>query len=157
VNFFAQPNLILNPGFESGLTSWTSTGFTANDKVVTTAPFEGTQSLQIVGAAGASKRVTQTIAVSGVAGNAYSLSGASQTTGALALADDKYQVWVSFNNTDATVSAFGIDFTRTAHGWQDLTKAFTTTKAYNSITVEVRYFKQSGTADFDGLSLRRTN
>lgn len=153
---FKMANLVQNGGFENN-TGWTTVGFTGSDNAVTTTASVGARSVQIVGANTVNKRLKQTIAVAGVAGDSYLLSGASKTTASRLLPDHKYDVFVEFNNTDGTKSAFAIRFTRGAHAWESLTKTYTTTKPYSSISVQVRYFKQTGTANFDAIGLRRTN
>jgi len=154
---FRMGNVVTNGGFENGLTGWSPAALTAGDTVVTGTAAVLDKSLHIVGNANANKRVTQTIAQSGVAGESYVLSGANQASGSRVLADAKSQVVAFFNNTDGTTSGFNVNFTRTPHSWQSLATSFTTTKPYNSITLEVRYLKQVGTADFDAVGLRRTN
>ena len=108
--------------------------------------------LRITGKAGAVKKATQTLAITGNTGDVYVVNawGASDS---VALKDDRsFGTEVEFIYTDGTKDNFVSNFGAATPDWQYLSDVVIAKKAYSSINVSYIYGKNENIAYFDGLA-----
>ena len=108
--------------------------------------------LRITGKAGAVKKATQTLAITGNTGDVYVVNawGASDS---VALKDGRsFGTEVEFIYTDGTKDNFVSNFGAATPDWQYLSDVVIAKKAYSSINVSYIYGKNENIAYFDGLA-----
>ena len=160
-------NLVQNGDFNfsgSPAQYWTGSGTASTDvrtSVSTSAaPQLDTNVMKLVGDPMSTKKLSQTIPVSGSAGDTYVVSGWAQADSVPLESSDtrgrEFGIRLVFVNTDGTttpvVAQFNPDTNNTAN-WQYSAAAAVAAKAYSSIRVEVVYDYNANTAYFDGIQL----
>ena len=159
-NFVIQMERIKNGGFNSYSgaakipTFWTATNFAVTDGKFTTSKKEGLASIKIAGLPGKSKTLTQTIMLSGVAGDALSFSFWAKGAAIPAAGVCQAQVLV-YNGSALKLTKTILCRTGTYASFQKKTLSFNTTTAYTKIVIRFTYNKASGTVWFDLASLIR--
>jgi YD repeat-containing protein len=145
-------NLIKNGTFDSGLTNWTSSLFTANDKV---AAVSGNNALKITGEAKKKKNVKQIVNVSGAKGDIYTISAWAKPNGiSTNINQTKYaELSVGVYATDGTSSWSGYQIDVSSNEWQYASYEFTTPKAYNRIDVYLVYYNNANEVLYDNVGL----
>ena len=151
-------NLVDNPSFErstgSDPAAWTETIGTGDD-TATSASIDGVRSLTIAGDPSSRKNFVQQIGLSGVAGDAYSLSAWNRTMGSDP-SGTPAAVTVKFRYTDGSYDWQQIIFPAGDHAWTAGQTTVTAAKPYARIDVYTEYFTQTGTTWFDRITLSRT-
>ena len=99
------------------------------------------------------KRATQTVNVSGKAGDAYVVNAWGTGKGVTLKDKRSFGVEVTFVNTDGTTDAFVSNFLDRGSDWAFLNDVFVAKKAYSSIQVSYIYGYNENAVYFDGLSL----
>ena len=162
-------NLIQNGDFRNGLNGWTATGTTADDGLVTVAGKAAAEQLDdtfyaFLGNPESQKSLSQTIAVSGVAGDNFVIAGwAKGDSVPLGTDNREFGIRIRFNyieayepeegETDGTaVAQFNADVDATVN-WQFSAVAAVAKAAYSSVTVELVYDYNANTMYFDGIQL----
>ena len=171
-------NLVQNGDFsfsDSPIQYWTSSGTTSGDGRIfvdinsqngsgtgietLAAPQLDTYFMKLVGNPTATKKLSQTIAVSGSAGDTYVVSGWALADSVPLYTDNEareFGIRLIFNNADSskttTVARFNPD-TNTTANWQYSAAAAVADKAYSSITVELAYDYNANAAYFDGIQV----
>ena len=159
-------NLIQNGDFRvsgSPAQNWTGSGTGSSDIRTTTgttaAPQLDTNVMKLEGTLTGAKKLSQTVPVSGVAGDSYVIGGWAQADSVPLHTDNEsreFGIRLIFNNTDGTktttVAQFNCDTNSTAN-WQYSAAAAVAAKAYSSIAVELAYDYNANTAYFDGIQL----
>jgi hypothetical protein len=150
------PEHVLNGGFNTyaGASkipqNWTASNFQPTDGKDLTTHQEGTASVKIMGAPGVTKTLTQTIALSGLAGDTFYFSfqakGKAIPVGGLCKAQVKLYNGATLVSTQTINCATGI------YGFQLNTLNLTAAKAYNKVVVVFTYKEASGTVWFDAAS-----
>ena len=111
---------------------------------------------QMTGNPSAANRISQTVHVSGVAGDSFVLAGWAKGDSAPLRDNREFGIIGTFNYTDGTKKAFTAQFnpdTNSTEAWQYSATAMVAEKAYSSITVEVAYDYNVNTVYFDGIQL----
>lgn len=131
--------------------SWTPTNFAPGDGRSPDYAKEGSYSLKIT-STGKLKKVTQTIQLSGSAGDKFTLSGWNKnvgtTSGGLCI-----RAYIYLNNTDGTRTSASIAFDRRQHDWKIGSANITANKAFNSIDILIANVNQTGITYFDDFRL----
>ena len=151
---------VLNGGFNTYKATskipsgWVASKFASTDGKDTTATNrkEGTASVKIANTTAVTKTLTQTIPLSGSAGDPFILS--YWVKGKLLPAKGLCQVQVLFNGGAAGTKTLSCGLKGT-FTYKNKTLSFTAPGAYSSVTVKITYSKASGTVWFDALSLLR--
>ncbi|MCA1834720.1 MAG: hypothetical protein LC750_18660, partial [Actinobacteria bacterium] len=145
------PNLMRNPGLESGLTGWTPAGFAdTGDGVMSSPVRDGVKALKLTGAGRQS--VTQSIALASFAGRKLLVSsitknaGTSTSGGAVTLA-------VVFHNKDRSTSRVWLALPKAAHDWLFRETLVTAPKAFTSLDL-VALVADQGSVLFDSFVVR---
>ena len=156
-------NLVQNSDFQSS-TGWSSnSGREAVEGVSAAAPQLNDTVYYIKGAETKAKRVTQTVTVSGLAGDTFVVSGWGKGDSVpLPKAKDgenqrQFAVIGVFNYTDGTksdefIAQFNPD-TDSSVNWQFSSQMMVAKKAYSSIVVSIAYDYNLNIAYFDGVQL----
>ena len=114
---------------------------------------------QFVGNPTAAQSISQTVQVSGAAGDAFVLSGwALADSAPLTQTNRAFALNGVFHYTDGTQSApfvVGFNPDMDSSNWQYAAGAIVAGKAYDSITVTIDYSNNVNTAYFDGIQLFR--
>jgi hypothetical protein len=135
-------------------TGWVAANFAATDGKFTTAKKEGTASVKIAGATGKTKTLTQTLVLSGQAGDAFTFSFWAK--GATIPAAGICQAQVLFyDGTKLKLTKTVPCKTGTYAVFQQKTLSFTVPYAYTKIVIKFTYTKAKGTVWFDAVSLMR--
>jgi uncharacterized repeat protein (TIGR02543 family) len=156
---FTGTERTLNGGFNTYIGTskipqyWTASNFNANDGKDTTVHQEGTASVKITGTAGLTKTLTQTISLSGLAGNRFLFS--FQVKGTSIPVAGLCQAQVKLYNGTILVSTQTVNCGNLTTLFQLKSLMFNAPKAYNKIVVVFTYTKSSGTVWFDAVSLLR--
>ena len=162
-------NLIQNGDFRNGLNGWTATGTTADDELVTVADKAATEQLDdtfyaFLGNPEVQKNLSQTIPVSGTAGDSFVVAGwAKGDSIPLGTDNREFGVRITFNydeeldleedEPDGTaVAQFNADVDHTVN-WQFSATAAVAVADYSSVTVELVYDYNANTMYFDGIQL----
>lgn len=161
-------NLIQNGDFRNGLNGWTATGTTADDGLVTVAGEAAAEQLDdtfyaFLGNPESQKSLSQTIAVSGVAGDNFVIAGWAKGDSVPLTDNREFGVRITFNyneeftpaegETDGTaVAQFNADVDHTVN-WQFSAAAAVAKADYFSVTVELVYDYNANTMYFDGIQL----
>ena len=130
---------------------WTASNLKTTDGKDTTVHQEGTASVKIIGASGVTKTLTQTLVLSGLAGNkfrfSFQASGSSIPAGGMCAGQVKLYSGTKLISTQTVNCATG------TYGFQLKSLNFTAPKAYNKVVIVFTYSKASGTVWFDTVSL----
>jgi len=133
-------------------TSWIAAQFTSVDGKDTTVKKEGTASLKFTGAAGRTKTLTQTLAMSGSSGDSFDFSlyirGAAVPTVGLCRAQVLFYAGTLLKQTKTINCPTG-----TYSIFQKKSLSFSTTSAYTKAVIKLTYSKASGKVWFDAVSL----
>jgi uncharacterized repeat protein (TIGR02543 family) len=146
---------VTNGGFESKISSgWKVVNFAPTDGRTTAIKKAGKASVKISGTAGKTKTLTQTIILSGSAGDTFTFSfwakGASIPT-----AGCRAQVTL-YNDLNKPVTTKTVNCkTGTYATFQQKTAAIIATGTYTKVVIKFTYAKASGTVWFDGVSLMK--
>ena len=151
-------NLIENGDFRY-TTSWSSSsGRTVLPN--TAAPELSTNVYSMTGNPAAKNRISQTVQVSGTAGDDFILGGWAKGDSAPLEAYDsnprEFGIIATFNNTDGTTTTSTIRFnpyTDSSVNWQYAAAPIVAKKDYSSIKIEVAYDYNVNTVYFDGIQL----
>ncbi len=156
-------NLVENANFTYGTTapdSWSAEYFDENDGVTSdpgTHP-KGLDNkvLQITGSGTLSKKVVQTLNLSGKTGDVFFLGGWAKGNAAYSNGKSIYKVSLEIkNNTGA--QWFHAFFNEDTPDWQYTSNTIVADRDYTSIRVFVIYYNNANTAMFDGIQLFREN
>ena len=143
---------VANPSFEDGLAGWSTAGFAGGDGVTSSAARDGYRSLALTG--GASKRVTQYIALSGRASERFVLSAWNRVV--TSTAGEAPLVTLTLMNVDGTRSVATLSSSASAHEWTLFELAVTAPKTFRSAALTFSYGNTAGTTYFDRIGLVRT-
>ncbi len=131
---------------------WVKSAFAATDGKDTTVKKEGLASVKIIGAAGTTKTLTQTLNLSGMTGDKFTFTfwakGASIPAAGLCRA----QVMLFDGATLKLTKTINCS-TGTQANFQKKTLTFNATSAYTKAVIRFTYSKASGTIWFDLVSL----
>lgn len=134
--------------------SWVAAKFGLTDGKDLKVKKEGLASVKIIGAAGKSKTLTQTLALSGVPGDVFAFSFWAK--GAFIPVAGLCRAQVMLFNGAALVFTQTVNCaTGTYVAFQQKTVSFTTPSAYTKAVIKFTYAKASGTVWFDAVSLLR--
>ena len=154
--------LAVNGGFNaySGASKipagWTAAQFTTNDGKDTVNKLEGSASLKITGLILArTKTLTQTLTVSGAAGNAFTLS-VWRSAHAIPVWDAGVQAQVLLYSGSVLKQTVSMAIPNGVYNFTQQKTMFIATSAYTKIVIKLIYPKASGWVWFDGLSLLRS-
>lgn len=145
---------IANPSFESGTTSWGTSGLAAGDGSQTAAARDGVRALTLSGAS-ATKRVNQSIPLSGRASERFAFSAWSKATAPSASGGDT-SLALTFRNTDGTTTTTTIAVPKVAHDWTYREVTARADKAFSSAAVAISVSNQAGSFSFDAVRVTRT-
>lgn len=143
--------LTSNASFESGLTSWGTGGFTADDGIVSSAR-DGAAGLRLYGAG--KPRVRQTLATGGGAGTRFVVSGWNRSVGTSTrggLVGFIVVLW----NSDGTRTTTDLSFSGSPHPWTYREWAVTAPKRFSRIDLYSVFYDQRGGTYFDSVRLAR--
>ena len=151
-------NLVNNGDFRNGTTGWTTYGAGAVATVDPAAPQLDGTAYRITGDYTGTYTLTQTIAVSGAAKDAFVFSGwakgrTAALKGLLNGMNKEYSLRFTFNNTDGTTTVKTVNFNHNIADWQYVAAAAVAAKAYSSITIQIRYVTNANTVYFDGIQV----
>ncbi|MEL6814875.1 MAG: DUF4347 domain-containing protein, partial [Cyanobacteria bacterium J06598_3] len=134
--------LLSNPGFENGLSSWS--GFTGSEVVSSAESFAGGRSLQLSGATSGTAQLLDTV----VAGEEYSLSAYGKSS-----SNDYVGLGINFFDSNFNVLAGGVGQQVTSLDWQSYQA--TTTAPTGASYIQVWTYKSDGIGDafLDEISL----
>ena len=133
--------------------SWSRFGLSGGDTLVND-PNTGSRAFQIQGAALLTKALYQRFLLNGSAGERFSISGWSKSTGA-SPSGGLYAVVLRFEYTNGSISQHVASFTRSAHDWERVAGTFAAQQNFRALIVAVVYQNQSGTATFDDVTVTR--
>jgi hypothetical protein len=133
-------------------TDWKALNFSATDGKSTTRK-EGKYAVQIAGAAGITKTLAQTLALSGVTGDSFTFS--FWVRGASIPAAGLCQGQVILYSGSAKKLTKTIPCGSLSSAFKKKTLTFTSTSAYDKVVIKFTYGKASGTVWFDLASLIR--
>ncbi len=151
-------NLLNNSSFEKDddndniPDNWEQFHFEAGDGRSNEETQNGAYSLKIVGNTSKYKVVRQVVSSGGSTGDSYTYGGYSKTIGA-SPAGGSIIVWAIFNNSDSTRTSYNYTYEKDTHDWTYKSDTATAVKDYSSVSFYIGYYKQAGTAYFDGFSL----
>jgi hypothetical protein len=133
---------------------WKASKFALTDGKDLKVKKEGTASVKIMGGTTATKTLTQTLALTGAAGDvltlAYWVKGAALAKGGTCQAD------VTLYNGAAVVVKKIVKCPTTAtFTWKKLTADFTAPGAFTKAVIKISFKKAGGIAWFDGVSLKK--
>ena len=114
----------------------------------------------MVGNPDAAQSISQTVAVSGAAGDSFILSGWAQGISAPLRDARKFGLRLTFNHTDGSTNSQEVSFNedyRSADYWQYAATPAVAAEAYSSVKVEVLYDYNVNTVFFDGIQLFKEN
>jgi len=152
-------NMVENPSLEY-ITSTTPNGWTATNMAGTDGSSTATSSFNsksyfVNGSALTDKSLSQTITVSGNAGDVFSYGGWAKAIAAPKKSDRSFQVTFTFNNTDTTITVVSVPFNNPSTAWQYAEGKAVAVKAYSSVKISFDYKKQLNTVYFDGAQVYR--
>jgi CSLREA domain-containing protein len=134
-------------------TNWIASGFAAGDGKNTATKQEGTASVKITGASGATKTLTQSVATPGSAGEKLAFSfwvrGSNIPTSGVCRGS------VIFYNSTIVVGTKAVNCPTGTFAFAMKTLSVTAPATYTSVVVKFTYSKSSGTVWFDLASLMR--
>ena len=154
-------NLVENGDFRHGTDFWTKGSTCTTSDTVTTAQSAAPQLdgnvWSLAGAHTSTKQVSQTVYVSGSAGDTLILSGWAKGD-AVPYTDDnrKFGLLLTFTYTDGKKVTKEVLFhpdTDSSISWQYAAAPIVAEKAYSSVTVSLAYDNNANTALFDGIQL----
>jgi len=156
-------NLVENSNFTYGTTapdSWSAEYFDANDGVISDPGSHpkglDNKVLQITGSGTLSKKVVQTIDLSGKTGDVFFLGGWAKGNAAYSNGNSVYKVSLEIRNSTG-VQWFHAFFNEDTPDWQYTSNTIVADRDYTSIRVFVIYYNNANTAMFDGIQLFREN
>ena len=122
------------------------------------APSLDSSCLSMVGAAEQDKQISQTITVSGSAGDVFAVAGWATGNSAPVTEDGnrRFAIRARFNYTNGTTGDTLVAFNSGADGystWQYVADRIVANKAYNSITISLLYSYNVNEVYFDGIQL----
>ena len=151
-------NLINNGDFRSGLTGWSVSGSGVIATTDAASPQLEGSVCQVTGNYTNTFTLSQSIPVSGAAGDSYVFSGwakgrSAALDGLLNGIDKEYALQLTFTNTDGTTTTETVQFNHNMPHWQYAAAAAVAEKAYSGITVKAIFNNNANTVYFDGLQL----
>ena len=157
-------NLIENGDFRNGSSGWDDsslpTGGTVLQDPRIAAPNLTDHFFSITGSPTVEKHLTQTVPISGSAGDSFVFSGwawADNAVPEINTADEdnprEFNITLTANYTDGTIGTATAKFNPGCNTWQYTAGAFAATKAYNSIELAIHYDHNANTVWFDGFQL----
>ena len=151
-------NLISNGDFRSGLTGWSVSGSGVIATTDAASPQLEGSAYQVTGNYTNTFTLSQTIPVSGAAGDSYVFSGwakgrSAALDGLLNGIDKEYALQLTFTNTDGTTTTETVQFNHNMPHWQYAAAVAVAEKAYSGITVKALFNNNANTVYFDGLQL----
>jgi hypothetical protein len=159
MNYVAMLERVKNGGFNTYIGAskipqyWTAAGFGATDGKDLVVKKEGAASVKIIGAAGATHTLTQTITLSGASGNPFTFSvwikGSSIPAAGICRAQVLLYNGATLNLTKTINCSSG------TYGFQKKILSFTSSAPYTKVVIKFTYSKISGTVWFDAVSLMR--
>ncbi len=108
--------------------------------------------LRITGEGSKIKKLTQTLNISGAAGDVYVVNAWGAADCVPIKDEHTFGTEVVFVNTDGTQDTFNSNFGAAVSDWQYLSDAVVAKKAYSTIRVSLIYGHNANAAYFDGLS-----
>ncbi len=145
-------NLVGNGDFRN-IHYWSSTAGRVNAPTTVPAPELNAKSYKLNGSPTATKRVSQTIPISGNAGDSYVLGGWAMGRSAPLRDDRKFGLIAVFNNTDDTTTEKIFNFNPDVSTWQYMSNAIVAEKPYESVTIRMVFDYNVNTVYFDGIQL----
>ena len=155
-------NMIENCDFSGGYgipNGWSSLNCTTDDGVTYREVYGRALNLdlavfKICGAAGVTKKASQTIKISGTSGNSFILSGWAKADSVPINSDREFNIQLVFNNSSGTaVQTETVKFNPGCSDWQYASGPVVAKSDYASVTVSVVYNNNANTALFDGIQL----
>lgn len=149
-------NLIEDGDFLHSAFGWTSAdGFATASVSAAAAPELETTVYGVKGVPQSTRRATQTVAVSGAAGDTFVVAGWAKGNAVPMTQEDsrEFAVLATFHYTDSTTETFAARFNTDVENWQYSASAMVAAKAYSSITVALAYDYNANTVYFDGIQL----
>jgi len=158
-NIANRYNLVENGDFTADETRWTRGGTWITGDGITTITDTGhptafsDKGLKIQGEYNKNKNASQTIPVSGVAGDSVVFSAWAKSA-SIPLSGQRYaSLDIRFNYTDGDFSYHIANFNADSSEWQYLSFKAKANKAFSSVTIYVLYYLNVNTITFDGISL----
>lgn len=155
-------NLITNEDFRFGTSGWTANSSCTTDDTVSTVPSSAAPQLdasayKIEGSATASKKVSQTITLSGSKDDVFTLGGWGKGDSVPLSGNRKFGISVEFIDSDGTAGtehlvSFNPDCD-SANNWQYVARRVVADQDYSSIRVNLLYCLNQNVAYFDGIQL----
>lgn len=146
--------LVSNGGFQSdgnpdGIPlQWAATAFTPSDGRACSD--DGACILKLRGNA-AVKRLTQTVLITGAAGDSLTFKARSRAKDVPALG--AYRATATILHADGSKQKVTLDFSAGKHGFERLSQQVTAAESYEGITIAIEYGRSSGIVRFDSVSL----
>ena len=159
-----RENRVGNPSFEEGTgqipSPWAGSSLANTDCIDTTYAYTGTRSFRVIGESATNKNVYQeiyNINNSIPRGSTFVFSGWSRADTPTTGAGIYYGLDVGIFYNTGTAQYFVVEFSKTTHDWEYKELYFTTdnNRDVTSFYLYLLYYKQTGTAWFDDISLRR--
>jgi hypothetical protein len=147
--------LLKDPSFEgashSEPASWTLSGInTKTDFIDCTIHSSGSCSLKLVGN-GTQKTVSQTVSITGNAGNKYAFDLSSEASGVSSSA--VYMVQVLFYKGGSLIGSKTFNFSTATSGFQTLSGTYSAPSAFTKIMFKITFKAGAGTVWFDAAGL----
>ena len=140
--------------------SWTATGFGSADGVTvqeTGAPQLDNNVIAIAGDWYTQKHLSQTVSISGSAGDSYVLSGWAKGNSVPLKTENgnarQFGMKLTFHYTDGNTKEQTVNFNPDSGYWQYASTPAAAEKDYSSITITLLYDYNCNTAYFDGIQL----
>lgn len=108
---------------------------------------------RMIGDPSKEKRLSQTIEITGKAGDTFVISGWGAGNSVPLKENRKFGLELEFTYTDGTKEAFSANFTGDSNQWQYVNKPVVAKKDYTSIKASYVYGHNANKAYFDGLSV----
>ena len=149
-------NRIENGDFRFGTAGWTGSNFTSVTLGSPAAPSLENTALEVVGNPSATRQLTQTVKVSGNAGDTLVLTGWAKGDSAPLHGNRSFTLTATVKHTDGTSGTpVSVNFNPGTENWQYAATPIVPKKAYSSVTVKLSYDYNINTAYFDGIQLYR--
>jgi len=151
--------IALNGGFNTYVGTskipqyWAAANFAPPDGKITTVKKEGTASVRISNTSAIPKTLTQTLNLSGTAGNEFQLTFWARGVTIPATGACRAQVML-YNGATLQLTKT-VNCTNGTYGFAKKMLNFTATSAYTKVVIKLTYAKASGAIYFDGLSLMK--
>ena len=151
-------NLIKNPNFDSGETSWVRNNLATADKVVSS---DGNKMIKITGDPNTPKNFRQTVKVTGKKGDIFTLYGWAKSLGIPNEVEEKdvssrhksARISIHIFKTDGSVQYENAMIVNGTEGWQFISKQIVANGDYNEIRVYLMFNRNANTIYYDNIGL----